>query len=116
LLAEFVQLVPKGIDLPLNLLERRVLWGDEQPPILAPAMAQQGCRDGRWFVWIAGLDVQLEGSEEVHRYVSSYRYEVIGTHRTSPVHRRWVGRSLLNITRAAATVRRCGDLKPRGSQ
>jgi hypothetical protein len=44
-LADLVQLVLQGIDLPFHLLEGATFRRDEQAPILAPGVAQDGNPD-----------------------------------------------------------------------
>jgi hypothetical protein len=41
-IADLVQFVPKGIDLPLDLSKARARWRDKQASILAPDVAEEG--------------------------------------------------------------------------
>jgi hypothetical protein len=69
-LADLVQLVLQGIDLPFQFLEGSVFRGDEQSSILAPGVAQEGNSDGCRAVRGPRPDVQLKGSEYMHGCVS----------------------------------------------
>jgi hypothetical protein len=61
-LADLVQFVPKGIDLPFDLLEGRALGHDKQASILAPGVAEEGnlhvCRVVRCSGRLLGLRVR----------------------------------------------------------
>src|SRR5918994_898015 len=61
-LARFVQFILEGVDLPLDLLKGRALWGDEQTPVLAPDVAQESYLDGCRSIRGSGLDVEGESS------------------------------------------------------
>ena len=56
-LTQLVQLVPQGVDLPLDLLERCAFRSDEHTPVLAAGVAQESDLDGRNSVWGSGLDI-----------------------------------------------------------
>ena len=67
---DLVQLDLQGIDLPFHLFEGCTFRSDEQAPVLASGVAQEGNPDGCRVVWCSRLDVQLKGSEYVHACVS----------------------------------------------
>jgi hypothetical protein len=56
-LTQLAQLVPQGVDLPLNCLQGRAFRRDEEAAILAAGVAQESNLDGRNSVWGPGLDI-----------------------------------------------------------
>jgi hypothetical protein len=64
---DLVQLALQGVDLALNLLEGGALLSDEQPPILAPGVAQEGNLDAGRSVRGARPDVEFKGSEDMQK-------------------------------------------------
>jgi hypothetical protein len=69
-LADLVEFVLKRIDLPFDLSKARARWRDKQALILAPGVAEEGNLHACRVVRCSGPNFELQGSDEMYRWLS----------------------------------------------